>query len=122
VVPGQGEQRADASVETLFHGQGSPEALVELEGVGLLEPLKEDERRSMGGPVGRGCVFLSPRSRPEELRPARLVLRFGAPGNARLVAGLLVRVLVFIDRQGREDLGGDQLGRLGDVEHAAGGA
>jgi hypothetical protein len=109
VVPGQGEQRADASVETLFHGQGSPEALVELEGVGLLEPLKEDERRS-------------PRSRPEELRPARLLLRFGAPRNARLVAGLLVRVLVFIERQGREDLGGDQLGRLGDVEHAAGGA
>ena len=74
----------------------------------------------MGGGAGRGCVFLSPRSRPAELRPARLLLRFGAPRSARLVAGLLVRV--FIYGQGREDLGGDQLGRLGHVEHAAGGA
>jgi len=89
----------------------SPEALVELEGVGLLKALREDERRS-------------PRSRPGDLRPTRLLLRFGAPRSACLVAGLLVRVLVlvFIKRQGREDLGGDQLGRLGDVEHAAGGA
>ena len=44
------------------------------------------------------------------------------PRRVRLVTALLLPVLVFIERQGGEDLGGDQLGRFGDGEHAAGGA
>jgi len=37
-APDQGEQRSDAGIETLFQGKGAPETVVELEGIGLLEP------------------------------------------------------------------------------------
>ena len=40
-APHQGEQRSDAGIETLFHGKGTPEAVVQLEGIGLLEPHEE---------------------------------------------------------------------------------
>ena len=40
-APHQGEQRSEAGIETLLQGKGTPEAVVELEGIGLLEPHEE---------------------------------------------------------------------------------
>ncbi len=71
------------------------------------------------GRLGRGRAVPAHGSRFGEvrLRGTTCHLAFLTPRDPGLLTRPLVRPLV--DRQGREDLGGDQLGRLGDVEHVA---